>query len=208
MVIGRELYHGDFMIRWICLWYERRVGIMNCIRMFMISTPLPRLILLILLYKDVHDFNSFLEDQVAKGFPSLKNAESFVAVHKHVLDKETNEPIRAVMWLATAQVKHIPVPQNCPDGSLHSMLYWVHDETSDVAVIKLKEDCIRLYDKRDILQFGERDIHQLAKQQIIVADELFEPAAKEYTRMVATIIEKRIWNGAMGRSDVLVVDKD
>ena len=74
------------------------------------------------LYKDAHDFNSFtkvdlielskapfsnpsknskasqfksfLEDQVAKGFPSMKIAESFVAVHKHVLDKETSEPIR------------------------------------------------------------------------------------------------------------------
>ena len=188
------------------------------------------------LYKDAHDFNSFtkvdlielskapfsnpsknskasqfksfLEDQVAKGFPSMKTAESFVAVHKHVLDKETSEPIRPVMWPATAQVKHIPVPQNCPDGSLHSMLYWVYDETSDAAVIKLKEDCIRLYDKRDLLKFGERDIHQLASCQIVVADELFEPAAKEYTRMVATIIDKRIWNGAMGRSDVLVVDKD
>ena len=138
----------------------------------------------------------------------MKTAESFVAVHKHVLDKETSEPIRAVLWPATAQVKHILVPQNCPDGSLHSMLYWVYDETSDAVVFKLKEDCIRLYDKRDLLMFGERDIHHLARCQIVVFDELFEPAAKEYTRMVATIIDKMIWNGAMGRSNVLVVDKD
>ena len=66
-------------------------------------------------------FKSFLEDQVAKGFPSMKTAESFVEVHKRVFDPKNNEPIRAVMWPSTAQVKHIPVPQNCPDGSLHSM---------------------------------------------------------------------------------------
>ena len=33
-------------------------------------------------------FKSFLEDQVAKGFPSMKTAESFVAVHKYVLEMQ------------------------------------------------------------------------------------------------------------------------
>ena len=111
-----------------------------------------------------------------------------------------------MMWPATAQVKHIPVLQNYLDDSLASMLYWVYDESSDVAVIKLKEDCICLYDKRDLLQFGKRDIHHLAAHQIVVAEDIFVPTEKEYTSMVAAIIEKKMWNGAMGKSDVLVVD--
>lgn len=82
------------------------------------------------------------------------------------------------------------------------------DETTAFAVIKLEKGCIRLYDKRDLLQFGKWDIHQLSHHQIKVVEDLFEPAAKEFTAMVVEIIDKRMWNGAMGKSDVLVVDKD
>lgn len=88
------------------------------------------------------------------------------------------------------------------------MLYWVFDETTASAVIKLQDGCIRLYDKRDLFQFGRWDIHHLNLHQIKVAEDIFEPAAKEYTSMVADIINKRMWNGAMGKSDVLLVDKD
>ena len=138
----------------------------------------------------------------------MKTAESVVKVHSKVFDTLTKQPITSVMWPATAQVKQVPVLQNYPDGSLASMLYWVYDESTDAAVIKLKENCIRLYEKRDLLQFHKWDIHHLATKQIVVAESIFEPVAKEYTAMVAQIIEKKMWNGAMGRSDVLVVDKD
>ena len=88
------------------------------------------------------------------------------------------------------------------------MEYWVFDESTAAVVIKLKHGCIFLYDKRDLLQFGRRDIHELSIHQIKVAEDICEPTAKDYTSMVALIIEKEIWNGAMGRLDVLVVDKD
>ena len=55
---------------------------------------------------------------------------------------------------------------------------------------------------------GGGDIHHLSLHQIIVVEEIFEQATKEYTSMVAEIINKRMWNGAMGKADVMVVDKD
>ena len=112
------------------------------------------------------------------------------------------------MWPATDQVKQIPILQNHPDGSLRTMQYWVFDETTASAVIKLEKGCIRLYEKRHLLQFGKWDIHQLSHHQIKVAEDIFEPAAKEYATMVIDIINKRKWNGAMGKPNVIVVDKD
>ena len=112
------------------------------------------------------------------------------------------------MWPATNQVKQIPVLQSYPGGSLSSMEYWVFDETTTSVVIKLKNGCIRLYDRRDLFQFRRWDIHHLSLHQIIVAKEIFEQAAKEYMSMVAEIINKRMWNGAIGQAYVMVVDKD
>lgn len=65
-----------------------------------------------------------------------------------------------------------------------------------------------MYDKRDLIQFRRRDIHHLSHYQIRVAEEIFESAAKEYTSMVAEIINKRMWNGAMELENVMIVDKD
>ena len=94
-------------------------------------------------YKDVHDFHSwtrvdlselskapfanpsqnpkatqfklFLEDQVVKGFPSMKTAESIIKIYPSVLDPKTDLPLRTGMWPATSQVKQIHVLQNYPD---------------------------------------------------------------------------------------------
>ena len=84
-------------------------------------------------YKSIHDFNSFtsvalseladapflnlvnvpqatkfklfLEDQVKKGFPSMKTVESFLKSHPDVLNPLTGKPIQTVMWPATNQVR-------------------------------------------------------------------------------------------------------
>ena len=42
----------------------------------------------------------------------------------------------------------------------------------------------------------------MAKHQIICKNKVMEAAAKEYTGMIAKIIDNRLWMGAMGRSDV------
>ena len=84
---------------------------------------------------------------------------------------------------------------------------WVFDEITSAAVIKLKNGCIRLYDRRDLLEFRTWDIRHLSNFQILVAEDAFEDAAKVYTTMVAEILNKRMWNGAMGQADVMVVNK-
>lgn len=105
-------------------------------------------------------------------------------------------------------MKQIPIVQNCHDRSLRNMQYWVYDEATATAVIKFPDGVFGLVDKKDLLQFGELDIHTLAQLQIKFIDEILEVMAKEFTRMVAEIIEKKMWLEAMGRSDVLIVEKD
>ena len=129
-------------------------------------------------------FKHFLEDQVKKGFPSMKTVESVIKHYPDVIDPKTGHPLQVVMWPATNQVKQIPVLQSYPDGSLSSMEYWVFDETTTSAVIKLKNGCVRLYDRRDLFQFKKWDTHHLSLHQIIVPEEIFEPGAMENTSMV------------------------
>lgn len=105
-------------------------------------------------------------------------------------------------------MKQIPIIQNFRDRSLENMKYWVYDESTTSVVIKFPDGVFRMVDKKDFLQFGERDIHTLAQHQILVADEILEVAAKEFMGMIAEIIEKKMWLGAMARSDVLVIEKD
>ena len=97
--------------------------------------------------------------------------------------------------------------KNYQDGSLGSMECWVYDENTCGAVIKLKNGCIRLYDRRDLLQFRKWDIHYLSNFQIKVVEDIYEQGAKAYTRMVAEILSKKMWNGAMGQMDVMLVKK-
>ena len=141
------------------------------------------------LYKDCHDFNRtrvdlselsqspfsnptdnpqatqfkhFLEDQVKRGFPSVKTAKSVIKHYPDVVDPKIGHPLQVVMWPATKQVKHIPMLQSYRDGSLGSMEYWVFDESIASAVIKLTNKCIRLYDRRDLLQFRKWEIHHVS----------------------------------------------
>ena len=111
------------------------------------------------------------------------------------------------MWPATKQVKQFPVLQGFQDGSLSSLECWVYDENTSGAVIKLKNGCIRLYDRRDLLQFRKWDIHYLSNFQIKVVEDIYEEGAKVYTTMVAEILSKRMWNGAIGQMDVMIVNK-
>lgn len=142
-----------------------------------------------------------------KCFTDRKTVESFIKSFLNVLDPKTNEPIKTVMWPPTNQVRRIPIVQNFRDGLIRSMLYWVYDETIASAIIKIPECVFRLYDKQDLLQFGKWDIHYLAQHQIQVAEDIFETTAKEYTSMIIVIIEKHMWLGSMGRSDVLIIEK-
>ncbi|XP_023738188.1 uncharacterized protein LOC111886186 [Lactuca sativa] len=73
------------------------------------------------------------------------------------------------------------------------MHFWVYDEATASAVIKLKKGQYRIVDPSGLLKFGERDIHTFSHFQLIVENEFFEAAGKSFTRMVATITEKKLF---------------
>lgn len=100
----------------------------------------------------------------------MKTAESFIKSFKDVLDPKTNETFKTVMWPPIRQLRQIPIVQSFRDGSLRSMLYWIYDEAMASAVIKFPDGVFRLVDKKDLLQFGQWDIHHLAQHQIHVAE--------------------------------------
>ena len=138
----------------------------------------------------------------------MKTAESFLKTSKHVSDPSTKKKIKTVMWPPTKQLTKIPIIKTFCDGSLRNMLYWVYDEAMALIVIKFEKGSFRLIEKKDLLEFGKEDIHTLAGHQIICEQEVLEPAAKEFTSMISDIINKSMWLGTMGRSDVLVIEKD
>ncbi|CAI9278995.1 unnamed protein product [Lactuca saligna] len=74
-------------------------------------------------------------------------------------------------------------------------------------VTKLKKDQILLVDPRDLLKFGEHNIHTLSKHHLMVENEMFEVAANAFIGMITTIIDKRLWAGALADSDVHLVEK-
>ena len=111
------------------------------------------------------------------------------------------------MWPPTTNAKKIPITQHLPDGSLNDLLFWVYDEVTTTMVIKMKKDQIRLVDPRDLLKFGEHYIHTSSKHQLLVENEMFEAAGKDFTNMLATIIDKKLWAGALGDSDLHIVEK-
>lgn len=87
------------------------------------------------------------------------------------------------------------------------MEFWAIDETTTIIVIKFSDGVLHLVEAKYLLWFRERDIHTLARHQTFCKSELMEPAAKEFIGMVATIIEKRLWLGVMGKSDVMLFKK-
>lgn len=99
----------------------------------------------------VTHFKLFLEDQVKKGFPSMKTEESMIKRIPDVLDPKTIQPFQTMLWPPTNQVRQILVLHNFRDGSLEKMQLWVYDETTATAVIKFQDDCFCLYEKRDLL---------------------------------------------------------
>ena len=89
------------------------------------------------------------------------------------------------------------------------MEFWAYDDETATAAIKVKdrEQVLRLISAKDLLRFRERDIRTLARHQIIYSKDVMEAAAKEFTVMVAIIINGRMWMGSMGRSDLKLFEK-
>lgn len=125
-----------------------------------------------------------------------------------MIDQNTNEPMKIVMWPPTKKMKEIHIVQQFRDGSLDNMEFQVFDEATATTVIKFPIDTHHIVTAKDHLKFGEQNIHNFSRHQIICKTELMEPADKEFTNMITTIIEKKMWLGAMGKSDVMLIEKD
>ncbi|CAI9294424.1 unnamed protein product [Lactuca saligna] len=151
-------------------------------------------------------FKKFQEDKAKQKFEGLKTTSLFVKKVKGVTHPRTNKTMVNVMWPPTNKAKRIPITQCVPNGSLNDLLYWVYDEATSIVVIKMKKDQIHLVDSKALLKFGEHEIHTLFKHQLVEENEMFEAAAKDFTSMIATIIDKRLWAGALANSDGHLVE--
>ncbi|CAI9265572.1 unnamed protein product [Lactuca saligna] len=158
---------------------------------------------------NVTSFKIFLNRQVKENFPRMKTARALYRKHKEILDHESGEPMKIILWPATKEHKEIPIPQHFHEGYLDNMEILAYDYETATAAIKFKdrEQFLRLISAKDLLRFRERDICTLSRHQIICKNDFMEADAKEVTGMVATIINGRVWMGSMGKFDLKLFEK-
>ncbi|CAI9302576.1 unnamed protein product [Lactuca saligna] len=147
-------------------------------------------------------FKNFLEIKAKNNFKDLKTASSFTKKAKGFIDPCTNKTLVIVTW-ARKQDKRIPLPKHLPKGTLDTIEFWVYDEPS----ASLKKNQFRIVGRKDLLKFGERDIHILSNFQIFIENELFEAVVKAFTGMVATIIDKKLWVREFDQENVHLIEK-
>ena len=90
------------------------------------------------------------------------------------------------------------------------MRFWTYDPQTATVVIKCKngKGQYRHVDPRDLLKFHENDIKTLSTHQISVADNLFEEAVTEFTRMVVSIVNTGLWQGGLQDAVVDYMEED
>ena len=150
------------------------------------------------------DFKRFLENQAKKGFSEFHTAQSRITEIPGLLDENGNT-YKHVMWPPIKKEKVISIARPLLDGSLRTIKFSVYDHVSLTAVIRLSKNQIRVNTAKDLLMFCEHDIMTLSRMQIIALENIFAEAAKEYTAMIAQIIEDEIWAGALAGMDVHIV---
>ncbi|KAL7601850.1 hypothetical protein Lser_V15G23828 [Lactuca serriola] len=85
------------------------------------------------------NFKRFLDRQVRENFPSMKTARALYRKDKDVLDPESDEPMKIILWPATKKQKEIPIPQHFHEGYLDNMDFWAYDDETATAAIKFKD---------------------------------------------------------------------
>ncbi|KAM0017116.1 hypothetical protein Hdeb2414_s0028g00704361 [Helianthus debilis subsp. tardiflorus] len=129
-----------------------------------------------------------LKREVAKGFPSMKTADSIVKPAKGIRDPYTNKRMKIVHWPATDKEKTIPLVRKIPKGALKTMHFWAYDERLGQAVIVCDDDASYcLVDQIDLLNLAVEDLEVLASNQIR-ATEKYEEIAKGWTSAVASVM--------------------
>ncbi|KAJ0808447.1 hypothetical protein HanPI659440_Chr01g0003451 [Helianthus annuus] len=129
-----------------------------------------------------------LKREVAKGFPSMRTADSIVKPAKGIRDPYTNKRMKIVHWPATDKEKTIPLVRKIPKGALKTMHFWAYDERLGQAVIVCDGDASYcLVDQIDLLNLAVEDLEVLASNQIR-ATEKYEEIAKGWTSAVASVM--------------------
>ncbi|CAI9278115.1 unnamed protein product [Lactuca saligna] len=105
--------------------------------------------------QNASNFKRFLDRQVKENFPSMKTAKTLYKKDKDVLDPETGEPMKIILWPATKKQKEIPIPQHFHEGYLDDMEFWAYDDETATAAIKFKnrEHTLRLISAKALLHF-------------------------------------------------------
>ncbi|KAM0052321.1 hypothetical protein Hdeb2414_s0007g00246901 [Helianthus debilis subsp. tardiflorus] len=129
-----------------------------------------------------------LKREVAKGFPSMRTADSIVRPAKGIRDPYTHKRMKIVHWPATDKEKTIPLVRKIPKGALKTMHFWAYDERLGQAVIVCDgEASYCLVDQIDLLNLAVKDLEVLASNQIR-ATEKYEEIAKGWTSAVASVM--------------------
>ncbi|KAF5785263.1 hypothetical protein HanXRQr2_Chr10g0426571 [Helianthus annuus] len=129
-----------------------------------------------------------LKREVAKGFPSMRTADSIVKPAKGIRDPYTNKRMKIVHWPATDKEKTIPLVRKIPKGALKTLHFWAYDERLGQAVIVCDGDASYcLVDQIDLLNLEVEDLEVLASNQIR-ATEKYEEIAKGWTSAVASVM--------------------
>ncbi|KAJ0796128.1 hypothetical protein HanPI659440_Chr04g0158581 [Helianthus annuus] len=142
-----------------------------------------------------------LKREVAKGFPSMRTADSIVKPAKGIRDPYTNKRMKIVHWPATDKEKTIPLVRKIPKGALKTLHFWAYDERLGQAVIVCDGDASYcLVDQIDLLNLAVEDLEVLASNQIR-ATEKYEEIAKGWTSAVASVlhIQKKGFGGYKDR---------
>ncbi|KAJ0878136.1 hypothetical protein HanRHA438_Chr10g0436301 [Helianthus annuus] len=129
-----------------------------------------------------------LKREVAKGFPSMRTADTTVKPAKGIRDPYTNKRMKIVHWPATDKEKTIPLVRKIPKGALKTMHFWAYNERLGQAVIVCDGDeSYCLVDQIDLLNLAPEDLAVLASNQIR-ATEKYEEIAKGWTSAVASVM--------------------
>ncbi|KAJ0839389.1 hypothetical protein HanPSC8_Chr14g0606221 [Helianthus annuus] len=142
-----------------------------------------------------------LKREVARGFPSMRTADSIVKPAKGIRDPYTNKRMKIVHWPATDKEKTIPLVRKIPKGALKTLHFWAYDERLGQAVIVCDGDASYcLVDQIDLLNLAVEDLEVLASNQIR-ATEKYEEIAKGWTSAVASVlhIQKKGFGGYKDR---------
>ncbi|CAI9302403.1 unnamed protein product [Lactuca saligna] len=143
----------------------------------------------------------------------------WVVIRKSRNIEYCEKKIEFVSWTKVdlAELVHTPFHNSTNDPNAWAFKKFLEDKakmnfegmTTTSSFIKKANDVIDPHTNKNVgfSENGEHDIHTLSKHQLMVENEMFEATTKDFTSMIATIIDKKLWAGALADSDMHIVEK-